>query len=317
MRASREVELVKEQWGSLKPTPPESQRPSVGCAWFFAVPMLVLALVTVYSTIADLRARNWTDARTGAFLTALYLALGFGLIASVRRRSKEMDTWVAKQVEHKNAPWMLHPEWAAGLVRDSGKAKMSKSLFFAVAICLAGASYFPDAFNPDVLEWGIFDVIPVALAVIGAVIVFRAIRELLRFLLFRTSRFELATLPGVVGQKLAGTVRTHRVMHVEGEYLVTLRCSRIITVPRTDSAETYRQTDVLWEERRPFNGERDPQANGGMMIRVEFEIPDDAEPTRSGDSLTTIKWQMVVDAEAGAVDYHATFEVPVFDTRQV
>jgi hypothetical protein len=148
---------------------------------------------------------------------------------------------------------------------------------------------------------------------VGAGLLVWAVRTTLRFKKYGTSRFELSTIPGVIGHTIAGAIRVATVLQPAEGFYTTLSCVRRVTTRSGKDSST--SESILWQEERYIRGEPSRDATGmTTRIPIAFRLPADARPCDSSNPNDRILWQLKVSASVPGVDYGAVFQVPVFRT---
>jgi hypothetical protein len=132
-----------------------------------------------------------------------------------------------------------------------------------------------------------------------------AVRATIRYRRFGISRFELTTLPAVVGHTLEGTVRTPSGLRPPEGFRLVLSCIRRETRGTGRNRSTTER--ILWQDERRTMA-------GGVGVPVAFALPADAVPTDPRASNDRVLWRLSVTGEVPGVDYAAAFEIPVFRT---
>jgi len=236
----------------------------------------------------------------GAGLSMMIAALLWG---QRKRRGEE----VADQ------PWLARDDWAQGQIRSSNRKTF---LMAACLAALANVAYLPLAIvaGGEWLEnsnrWLLLSLIFPA---IGLGLAWWAIYAYLRWLKYGESAFEMASVPGVVGGRLAGVVHVSARLQSEPGFHLRLVCRR--TTTRRSGNKSQTTVDTVWEAERRISqalGQPDP---GCTAIPVLFGIPYEA-PSTGGPSNERGDWKLEVRSAQSGVDYKAVFEVPVFKTAE-
>lgn len=210
-------------------------------------------------------------------------------------------------------PWLARDDWAQGQIRSSNRTIFRTVACLAVLANLAhlplamvAAEEWSEQGNPWTLLVLIFPAIGLGLA-------WWAIYAYLRWLKYGESLFEMASVPGVVGGRLAGVVHVDFRLESEQGFQLRLVCRR--TTTRRSGNKSQTTVDTVWEAKRQITqalGQPDP---GRTAIPVLFGIPYEAPPT-GGPSNERVDWKLEVHAAQSGVDYMAIFEVPVFQTPE-
>jgi len=146
----------------------------------------------------------------------------------------------------------------------------------------------------------------------GLYLLFLAAQAMVRRRKFGRSVLELETVPGVLGGRLAGTIRTSRNIDSPDGHQLALSCLERSASDGEDGSNIER---VLWQEKTQVGSDDsfESRAEPGSAIPVSFHIPSSLKPSGRGTG-STITWRLRVRSRVAGVDYHDVFEVPVFRT---
>lgn len=207
-----------------------------------------------------------------------------------------------------DAPWLARQEWADRRIKDVTTRAAGCLLAFALGWTLLSSGIAATVLSQSGGFGGALFVL--IFPAVGLLLVGVGVTLMLRRRRFGIPVFELATLPGVPGETLAGMVRTTGTIDPEGGFLVRLRCLR-----RTVSGSgKNRRTDetTLWEHEEVMPGAA--RRADGIAIPVAIPLPADARATDASDSDDQVLWRLEVTAAVPGIDFKAQFEVPVFRT---
>ncbi|MBI4193858.1 MAG: hypothetical protein HY526_02140 [Betaproteobacteria bacterium] len=217
------------------------------------------------------------------------------------------EAWLREQ-------WSKRPDWAEGLIR-SDDVKYGSLAYWAAGIWAVFALGALGA----ALIWG--DVAWLVLAgalPVAAAFITGAIRLALRRRKFAESRLALAHTPVAVGGKLEGEVRTGvpRNVQLREGFTLTLRC--VYRWEERSGSGDNRQTrvrrDTLWETQSRHPG-RVRSGSPTLVVPISADLPA-GQPAAAIDSTGEgILWELSVTAALPGIDYHAAFELPVFDVE--
>lgn len=218
-----------------------------------------------------------------------------------------------------DAPWLSKSEWASRRIRSSARAEfVGIGIFALVWNGLIGGIYLLVG-NQMVEQWhrgekGVMVALLFPLA--GVFLALAALRGLLAWLKFGTTIFELATLPGVIGGPLQGSIAT-RIRTAEKPFDVSLACTHVkrITYRSGNSREVRTDSRVLWQEERSIAADRCGRGDRGLVIPVDFYVPYELSPTDGSDPDDRIVWKLRASGDVPGIDFAAEFEVPVFRTE--
>jgi hypothetical protein len=226
-----------------------------------------------------------------------------------RGRRKKSDLAQA----HPGKPWLWKERWASGAIRASAQG-LAAPLFFAIvwnAMCIpmwyglmSGRAFRP---NDRVSLWFVAAFIAAGLTMIVWAIV--AVR---RWRKYGRSVFEMASVPGVIGGRLAGTIRTTVKIQPEEAFCIRLSCVNC-RISRADRATIVR--NLVWQDEQFIARDLWRYDAYHSEIPVLFQIPYECRPTDEEDPNSTIFWKLEVTAKTPGLDFSAEFfDVPVFKT---
>lgn len=271
----------------------------------FMLPFAGVGLFTGVLAVRAALAHDWMQAVFLGFFALAFGGVGFGGIIGALRGKRRLAAVQALRDTHADAPWLWRPDWAAGRVEDGTRTTARFAWTFAIFWNLVS---LPSAFFAvrEALQKGNHAALLALLfPAIGIGLLVWAVRSTLRYRRYGISRLELATIPGVIGHSLAGTVRISEPLRPEGGFQVALVCLRRRTTGSGKNRSTSEST--LWQDDRRVQG-------GGTSVTLAFAIPADALPSDDSNPSDRIVWRLQVEASVPGVDYSSSFEVPVFRT---
>jgi hypothetical protein len=277
-----------------------------GCAVLFMLPFAGVGVFTAVFSVRAALAHDWKQALFLAVFALTFGTVGFGGIVAVFAGKRRSDAQQAIRDAHADSPWLWRPDWAAGRVEDDSRTTASFAWFFAILWNLVSlpAGFF--GVREAVEKGNHAALLALLFPAIGVGLLVWAVRSWLRYRRYGISRFELTTLPGVIGHSLGGTVRIAEPLRPEGGFQVTLTCLRRHTTGSGKNRST--SESILWQEDRRVMGV-------GTSIPLTFAIPADALPSDDSNPNDRRIWRLGVSADVPGVDYHSSFEVPVFRTE--
>lgn len=280
---------------------------SMGCMVAFMLPFVAVGIFTAVQAVRSALMHDWQQAITLGFFALTFGGVGVGGIIGAIAGKRRFAALQALRDAHASAPWLRRPDWAAGHADDGSRTNAASAWVFAIFWNLMS---LPAAFfgardslqkpNPAALLVLLFPAVGVGLLV-------WAVRSTLRYRRYGVSRFELTTMPGVIGHSLAGTLRLPEPLRPEGGFEVTLCCVRRHTTGGGRNRST--SESILWQEDR-----RVPSS--GTSLPLAFAIPPDALPSDDSNASDRRIWRLRVAAAVPGVDYGSVFEVPVFRTPE-
>lgn len=245
---------------------------------------------------------------------AVFGAFGFGMIGYGIYASRQTRRQKAQATEHPDEPWLWRDDWAKGEIKTSGQLLWMAIACFALiwnAISLPALFAIPGV---EAAKNNPLSLLVLLFPAVGLVLLLAAGYLFLRWRKYGNSVFQMAAVPGVIGGKLAGVIRTSACVRPERGYQVTLNCVHCYTSGSGKNSSNH-QT-VLWQDEQTIArglAEADPSQTA---IPVLFAIPYDARPSDSQSSDDQLVWRLEVTADVPGIDYKASFEVPVFRTAE-
>jgi hypothetical protein len=277
----------------------------VGCLVLFLLPFASVGIFTAMQAVRSALAHDWGQAGFFSIFALTFGGVGIGGIIGALKGKRRLEAQEALRAAHADTPWLWRSDWAAGRADDATRQTAWFALGFAAFWNLIS---FPAGFlavREAVQKGNHAALIALLFPLIGSGLLVWAVRSVLRLRRYGVSRFELSTLPGVIGHTLSGTVRISEVLRPEGGFLVTLCCLRRYVTGSGKNRST--SETIFWQEERRIQGV-------GATLPVAFAIPADARATDDRNANDRILWRLTVTADVPGVDYAAAFEVPVFRT---
>lgn len=254
--------------------------------------------------------------RKGLLLFNLLFAVAFGGVSVVvvwfgrikRRRNRLTE---ALRLEHSDRPWMCKTAWAEGRIRPQQQSRgmwLFAILWNVISVPVVLLAV-PDALRSGQYWMLIFLLFPL----IGLVLLSVAIVATLRHRRYGRSRFDMETVPGVIGGYLRGTlVITGDIAGIE-DVAVALRCVNRITRRKGEGDETTERT--MWEDTRALRAGTTTYGQTDLCLPVDFQIPYDCLPYDDSNPKDQILWQLTAKADIPGANLDLKFDMPVFRTE--
>ena len=244
----------------------------------------------------------------------IFSGIGFGFMVLGIAGNRKYSRLLQLQAEHPTEPWLWRADWAAGRVKSNTKGSMVTAWVFAIFWNLISWMVTIFALPNAIAEKGANSYFLLIFPAAGIVLLIYAIRKTIAFVEFGKTCFEMASVPGVIGRDLKGSIQT-RFPH-SPDHGVQLRLScvhRYVTGSGNTSTTNER---IVWRDERELSSGQLYPGPAGTTIPVSFHIPHDAQSTDNRTPRDQIIWQLEAIAKVPGVDYHDVFEVPVFRTAQ-
>ncbi len=249
------------------------------------------------------------DARPGLLVFQAIFALVFGgvgiggMIGLWYYRGTEKAK-SAEQQQHPDEPWKWRKEWADGVISSNKYAAIIPLFAFAA---LWNIISWPIAilflFDDDPQEWFVYPLVAI-FPLVGTILLAWMIFKTIRWQRFRHSYFRMASVPGVVGGRLAGVIVVPRRLDPPDGFHVRLACTR----SESDGESTTQV--AIWESEQLIGRTLESSEPNQTSIPVMFAIPSTAEATNELD----LKWKLTCRAAIPGPDLELEYEVPVYRT---
>jgi hypothetical protein len=215
-----------------------------------------------------------------------------------------------RRERYPDSPWLWRRDWAEGRIRSNLwliaiLASIFSATCGAISISLLLSKFDELGRDPGVIAMLFaFGGLAVGMLVWATIAVARWWR-------FRDLYCELATIPGVLGGKLAGTIHIGRILMPASSYEVSIECIRV-----RRSGKTRYEDEVWRHEQRVAPGEA-LRGHAGSAIPFSFiipyELPESMLAAVRGEQIV---WRLALNAKLEGADLAGGFEVPVFETGE-
>ncbi len=244
----------------------------------------------------------------------IFSGVGFGLIFLALAGSKRYARQQQVEADHPTEPWLWRDDWAAGRVQSRTKVSMIGSWVFATFWNLISWTIAIFAFPAAFQKQGLGACFVLLFPAVGIFLLIYAIRRTIAFFEFGKTYFQMASVPGVIGRELKGSIQA-RFPH-SPDHGVTLRLSSVHKYETGSGNNQTTHENILWRDEAEISSGQLCPGPDGTTIPVSFKIPFDAQPTEKLNGRDEFLWLLEATAKVPGVDYHDVFEVPVFRTAQ-
>ena len=211
-------------------------------------------------------------------------------------------------------PWLRKKKWRTGVIKGESMKAFWVILGFAAVWNAVSISMVVQAWDQVFDPSNRIALLALVFPLVGLFLCMWVVVISLRLLKFGRSQFVMESMPGVIGGRLAGTIRVNRRIEPGHGVRLRLSCIESKTTGRGKSSDTHKH--VLHQEERVVAREQLSGNGSRTEIPVLFGIPYGVRPSGSPDSRTHVFWHLEVTAELPRLDYRTTFEVPVFRTEE-
>jgi hypothetical protein len=294
------------------PGAPPGARIARGCLSLFMLPFFAGGAMAIVAGVREVQRNGWTH---GSFVTLAVGVLFCGVAASlVFAAFWGIKSWtgaIAKRVSDPDRPWMWHPDWAEGVVRENRDTPLMLLWPFTIFWNLISlpawfvvAREFPNG-NQLIVLVLLFPIIGLGLLAISLYVTARRAK-------FGVSTLTLDRIPLQPGTTFHGELQMRGERRPDEGFLFSLSSVRIVTTGSGKSRSVHEYP--IWQESRVISASTAALTPNGMRIPFSFDLPPDAEPTDERQMDDRVVWRLSVTAELFGVDYKAQFELPVFHT---
>lgn len=252
--------------------------------------------------------RNLRVEKLGFF--ALFMVtfggVGFGLIIFGFIGTRKVSQQQARQAENPDHPWLWREDWERRTIQYTDRAGAIGWVIFAV-LWNAVSSPILFVFQEEWEFGNHMILIGLIFPLVGVWLAFKAVQAMLRWRRYGLSTLHLDQVPIAPGEQLSGRVVTSAAVDPADGYDVTLSAVHSYSTGSGKNRSTRK--DTLWEDQRQVTVAR--RSRDGMEIPVAFEVPEGVATTaQEGDH--KVVWLLQLRAAVAGVDYHASFDLPVF-----
>jgi hypothetical protein len=245
-----------------------------------------------------------------AIFASVFAMIGGGLIFGSLYGYSLQKQQARRESANPASPWLWRQDWAAGRVESKNKSRV---VGWWIAAVLANMLFLPVSLGG--ISKGISTqdpkyMIPAALGLMGLLVLFGAIRATIGFKRFGKTYFEMASVPFLPGNRVAGTIHIHLDTDVRHGVDLKLWCTRNMVTGSGKDRSVHKMP--LWEESKNISPTSLAHGPLDTTIPVEFTIPSDALQTDHDNPNDQIQWSLKVNADVPGMNYSDEFELPVF-----
>lgn len=237
-----------------------------------------------------------------AFFLAGTLVLSSGLRGILHRgRRRRLEELYGAE------PWTADYPWDPTGTFDRSLGRVFQSWLFVVFLGFFLAPFHWWAWASD--EGGLFvRGIVVFFSLIHLCVLGTALRRTAQWLRYGRTRLRYDDFPFHPGETVRVTYAPNRFATLKG----TVRC--VEEYWETTGTGKHRRkslvVDSLWSEAHEWTPHRQD-----VEVALRFDLPDDEQLVNRLSRAPVRYWELVLEAEAAGVDFHATYLLPVYASR--
>ncbi|MGE9292021.1 MAG: hypothetical protein ACQKBW_00275, partial [Puniceicoccales bacterium] len=244
---------------------------------------------------------------------SIFIVVGMGIsLTGIYLFKKALKQTKLKE-RHQDEPWMTNETWASGRIKDGSISGCIFLIIFATVwntiSWAALIAIYTDEKNQEEAAKYFILLFPFT----GLIIAVIAVYQLLRWMKFGTSVFEMAEVPGVIGGSLGGVIKAKAGIRPRTGVHLSLKSIHRRVTGSGKNRTTHDNT--LWETEQVISQDSIQVTGRHSFIPVLFDIPYDCEQTHKISGSEEYLWSMKASAKMDGIDYGSSFTVPVFKTK--
>ena len=275
-----------------------------------------IMLVSLIKLIDEIGLHNitWGVVQDVVLPILVNLGIAGALLAGIVAYRKWQSGVTTLKELHPDSPWLWKKGWAEGRIKCMSTTGVWVIGIFALIWNLVSVPILVVArdqvFDPNNKEGLIALIFPAA----GLILIMFWLVQVARHRKFGDSWFEMASLPGVVGGKLAGVVYIAKHVDPPEGFTLSLTCIKSVTSGSGKSQSTHKH--VMHQEEMVISHELLARDYSKTAIPILFGTPYTAPESGSQGPRVRVYWILTVTARLPGADYNARFDVPVFKTEE-
>ncbi|HUB87807.1 MAG TPA: hypothetical protein VMB22_07940 [Verrucomicrobiae bacterium] len=231
------------------------------------------------------------------------------LIFGINAKKQALQISAAKDDDEN--PWLKRKDWAEGRIASSVRKSILLLWIFVAFWCAASAVISLGVLPQQLRQGNHAALIVLVLPIISLVIVVFALDTTRRWRKFNRSLLVMSSVPASLGGVLAGEIQISTRLQPCNGFHLKLSCVRRKTTGASNNLKTGEK--ILWEDEiwlRANLPQADPNAT---VLPVFFRLPAGLLESEAlpGDG---VHWKLEASAELRGPNFHAAFDVPVFQT---
>lgn len=296
------------------PNPGAAKQSLLGVAIFlglFGAVFAGIGLLAVGTSVQLLAAGNTHKGLPLGIVGLIFSLIGFAVLLGlvfIRRKARQQAEAAAR---NPGQPWMLRSDWAAGKVKSSAPMQTVMLLVMALAFLGIGGISTVTALPKELPKHNYTVLVVLFFPAVGLGFFVAFVRSWMQERRAGKCILELKRVPAPIGGTLAATIQTGTRIKFQHALHLQLSCIRRV-VNRGEHSSTSEY--VLWQGEKVYRPDASyPETRPGHTgIPVYFRIPP-GQPESSSAGNVSITWQLDAKSVMSGANFHAVFEVPVFN----
>ncbi len=279
----------------------------------FSLAFSAIGLALIYGAIVTYQNGETTNALLMLVAALAFGGVGAGVFALFRTGFRQEAQGDNLRAVYPDEPWKWREDWSNGRIRSGGKA--TAWFFWGFGILWSLISTPLLFFLPEeILDKGNYAaLLGFLFPLVGIILLIVAARKTIQVRKYGDVEFIMKKVPGVLGGEVAGTIVLPRGLTGAATLSVHLSCIR--RERQRSGKNTSTNETVVWQTEATVVGLIPTGEGTAQGALVAFRVPYDASPTEQIDADNSILWRLEAGAAVPGVDFAASFEIPVFKTR--
>ncbi|HEY3915054.1 MAG TPA: hypothetical protein VGN61_11260 [Verrucomicrobiae bacterium] len=277
----------------------------------FAAGFAGMGTAAVVKSVRLLAAGDMHNGIPLGVIGSVFALIGYSIFLAFAwfRRNKKREA--ATAIRYPGQPWMLRPDWAAGKIKSSGAAQTVAFLVMALAFLGMGSVVSATVLPQELARRNYQALVVLFFPTVGVAFLVAFARGWMQQRRVGKCFLEMSRVPAPLGGKFQATIQTGVRLKLEHALHLQFSCVRhIASQGRNSSSHEY----ILWQAEKVYRPDASlPQARPGPTgIPIYFQLPAD-QPESSRSAGSSILWRLEAKSAMSGANFHAAFEVPVFN----
>jgi hypothetical protein len=206
-------------------------------------------------------------------------------------------------------PWLARADWAEGKIKSSAGADMRALFFMGLIFTAVGACYTFFVIPEELHQGNYLTLLILFFPAAGIFLLVAAVLQRRGQRRFGDTLFVMASVPGVPGSALQGSIQTSAAIRPQQGLHLRLSCIRRV---RTGGRNPRNSENILWQDDKILKNEAVAMQSGHTAIPVYFQVPA-GQPECFAHGNEAIIWRLDASAKMSGPDFKAAFDLPVFN----
>jgi hypothetical protein len=207
-------------------------------------------------------------------------------------------------------PWLARADWSAGKIISSATAGLGVLFIMGLIFTTMGGFISFLAFPKELPQGNYLLLLVLLFPAVGIGLLVYGVRQWRGQRRFGESMFVMASVPGVPGSALQGSIQTGAAFRPEQGLHLRLSCIRRTVSSSGENRQV--SENVIWQDEKILKNEAVSAQGDHAGIPVYFQLPSN-QPESFAHGNEAIIWRLEAKAKMSGPDFKAVFDVPVFN----